>query len=74
MVLNEIYASDFAFYSLIGLFMVVFFVVTMALLIGLDYVPLDRTLLPFGVGFALFILVYFISILVFFLRPQNDVR
>ena len=71
MSLIEYFRSDTQFYVLIGLLLIAFYFIVIATAIHIDALPVDRTLIPFTIGFFLFMLVYFLSVLVLRLEPTD---
>ena len=71
MALREHFESDLRFYYAIGVSIILFYVIAVAAAAALDLATIDSRLIPLTVGFFLFMLVYFISISVQALEPDE---
>lgn len=71
MVLKEYFDSDVRFYYAIGVFVILVYVIGIAIIALLELVVIDHRLIPLTVGFFLFMGVYFISISVQLLEPTD---
>lgn len=64
-------ASDVGFYVGVGVLIILVFVVAVGIGLHQNVMAPDRQLIPFVVGFLLFMAVYFASIAVLRLRPED---
>ena len=69
--LREHFESDIRFYYAIGVFIILVYSTAVAAAAILDLAVIDRRLIPLTVGFFLFMFVYFISISVQLLEPDD---
>ncbi|OIB57177.1 hypothetical protein [Natrialba sp. SSL1] len=72
MVVREYFESDIRFYYAVGAFIIVVYCLAIAGAALLDLAIVDRRLLPLTVGFFMFMFVYFISISIQLLEPDNS--
>ncbi|ADD06570.1 uncharacterized protein Nmag_3018 [Natrialba magadii ATCC 43099] len=72
MVVREYFESDIRFYYAIGIFIILVYCLAIVGAAVLDLAIVDRRLLPLTVGFFMFMFVYFISISVQALEPDNS--
>lgn len=70
MSLREYFESDIRFYYAIGAFVILVYIIGIAIIALLELTAIDRRLIPLTVGFFLFMGVYFISISVQLLEPN----
>lgn len=68
--IREQFESDLRFYYAIGAFIILVYVLGIAITALLDLAAIDRRLIPLTVGFLMFMLVYFISVSVQRLEPN----
>ncbi|WP_339102539.1 hypothetical protein [Haloterrigena salinisoli] len=69
--IQEYFESDLRFYYAIGVFVMLVYVLGIALSALLDLAVIDHRLIPLTVGFFLFMFVYFISVSVQALEPDS---
>lgn len=70
--IREHFESDLRFYYTIGAFIILVYCTAVAAATILDLAIIDRRLIPLTVGFFIFMLVYFVSISVQLLEPNDS--
>lgn len=69
---REHFDSDIRFYYVVGIFIILVYSASIAAAAIMDVTVIDSRLLPLTVGFFLFMFVYFISISVQLLEPDES--
>lgn len=69
---RSIVKSDVRFYVIVGVFLIGIYLIAIGIGFSQGLLSLDRQLLPFVVGFFLFMAVYFASVLVLRLEPDRS--
>lgn len=69
---REHFDSDIRFYYAVGIFIILIYSAAIAAAAIMDLAVIDSRLLPLTVGFFLFMFVYFISISVQLLEPDES--
>lgn len=72
MALREHFESDIRFYYAIGVFFILVYITAIAAAAIMELAIIDRRLIPLTVGFFMFLFVYFISISVQLLEPDDS--
>ncbi|SEV99445.1 hypothetical protein [Natrinema salifodinae] len=72
MALRDHFESDIRFYYAIGVFIILVYSVAIVVATIADLAVIDRRMIPLTVGFFLFMFVYFISISVQLLEPDES--